>query len=87
MPFVVKQKPITFNSTLFEILWQILLLIPYKSQQIFFHAVSQHIDPWENWQKFHNVTEPHCWKVNIGSGNGPELPLSEPMLTHIYVAI
>ena len=38
-----------------------------------------------------NITEPHKWKVNIGSGIGfvpsGNKPLPEPMLTQIYVTI
>ena len=38
-----------------------------------------------------NVTGPHWWSVNIGSGNGlvpsGTKPLPEPVLTQIYVAI
>ena len=37
-----------------------------------------------------NATRPYWWLVNIGSGNGlvpsGNKPLSEPMLTQIYVA-
>ena len=36
-----------------------------------------------------NGTRPYCWLVNIGSGNGlvpsGTKPLSEPMMTQIYV--
>ena len=38
-----------------------------------------------------NATEPYCWKVSIGSGNGlvpsGNRPLSEPMLIQIYITI
>ena len=45
----------------------------------------------DGWCSQMNATEPHWWKINIGSGNGlvpsGNKPLPEPMLTQIYVAI